>query len=84
MTTRIVTDSTAYLPVEVIERHDIEVVPLHVVVGGRDHVEGRDITAHEVAAALRDYTIVTTSRPTPQVVADTYRRLADQGATAIV
>jgi DegV family protein with EDD domain len=84
VTTRIVTDSTAYLPVEVIERHDIEVVPLHVVVGGRDHVEGRDITAREVAAALRDYTIVTTSRPTPQVFADTYRRLADEGATALV
>ncbi|NUQ32777.1 MAG: DegV family protein, partial [Dermatophilaceae bacterium] len=84
MSTRIVTDSTAYLPGDVIAQHGIEVVPLHVVVGGRDHVEGRDITAQQVAAALRDYTIVTTSRPTPQVFAETYRRLADEGATAIV
>ncbi|KJK12307.1 DegV domain-containing protein [Terrabacter sp. 28] len=84
MTTRIVTDSTAYLPPDATEQHDIEVVPLHVVVGGRDHVEGRDITAQQVAAALRDYTIVTTSRPTPQVFAETYQRLADDGATAIV
>lgn len=84
MTTRIVTDSTAYLPADVVERHRIEVVPLHVVVGGRDHVEGRDISAEQVAAALREYTIVTTSRPTPQVFAETYQRLADDGATAIV
>jgi len=84
VTTRIVTDSTAYLPGEVVEEHGIEVVPLHVVVGGRDHVEGRDITAERVAAALREYTIVTTSRPTPQVFAETYQRLADDGATAIV
>lgn len=84
MTTRIVTDSTAYLPADVIEQHDVEVVPLHVVVGGRDHIEGRDISAQQVAAALRDYTIVTTSRPTPQVFAETYQRLADEGATAIV
>ena len=84
MSIRIVTDSTAYLPVDLVERHDIEVVPLHVVVGGRDHVAGRDVTAQQVAAALRDYTIVTTSRPTPQVFAETYRRLADEGATAIV
>ncbi|MFM6849272.1 MAG: DegV family protein [Terrabacter sp.] len=84
MTTRIVTDSTAYLPADAIAQHAIEVVPLHVVVGGRDHVEGRDITAQQVAAALRDYTIVTTSRPTPQVFAETYQRLADEGATAIV
>lgn len=84
MTTRIVTDSTAYLPGEVLEEHGIEVVPLHVVVGGRDHVEGRDVSAERVAAALREYTIVTTSRPTPQVFAETYQRLADEGATAIV
>ena len=84
MTTRIVTDSTAYLPGGVVEQHGIEVVPLHVVVGGRDHVEGQDISAAQVAAALRDYTIVTTSRPTPQVFAETYQRLADKGATAIV
>lgn len=84
MTTRTVTDSTAYLPREVVERHDIEVVPLHVVVGGRDFVEGRDISATQVAAALREYTIVTTSRPTPQLFAETYRRLADEGATGIV
>ncbi|GAA2479186.1 DegV family protein [Terrabacter carboxydivorans] len=83
MTTRIITDSTAYLPKEVVERHDIEVVPLHVVVGGKDYVEGRDISAAQVAAALRDYTIVTTSRPTPQVFAETYRRLVDEGATGI-
>ena len=84
MTTRIVTDSTAYLPGGVVEQHGIEVVPLHVVVGGRDHVEGQDISAAQVAAALRDYTIVTTSRPTPQVFAETYQRLTDEGATAIV
>ena len=84
MSVRIVTDSTAYLPEEVVRRHAIEVVPLHVVVGGRDHVEGRDVTAEQVADALRHYTIVTTSRPTPQVFAETYERLADEGATAIV
>jgi len=84
VTVRIVTDSTAYLPVELLRAHSIEVVPLHVVVGGDDHVEGQDITAAQVAAALRDYTIVTTSRPTPTVFAEMYQRLADEGATAIV
>ena len=84
MSVRVVTDSTAYLPVDVVERHHIEVVPLHVVVGGKDRIERVDVTAAEVAAALRDYTIVTTSRPTPQAFLDSYRRLADEGATAIV
>jgi DegV family protein with EDD domain len=81
---RIVTDSTAYLPADLLREHTIEVVPLHVVVGGSDHVEGEGVTADEVARALREYTIVTTSRPTPQAFLDTYRRLAAEGATAIV
>ena len=84
MTIRIVTDSTAYLPDDVARTHGIEVVPLHVIVGGQDHIEGRDISAAEVAAALREYTIVTTSRPTPQAFAEAYARLADEGATQIV
>jgi DegV family protein with EDD domain len=50
----------------------------------RDHIEGRDVTAEQVAEALRHYTIVTTSRPTPQVFAETYQRLADEGASSIV
>jgi DegV family protein with EDD domain len=81
---RIVTDSTAYLPSDLVREHAIEVVPLHVVVGGVERVEGRDITAQEVAEALRGYTIVTTSRPAPDVFLDTYRRLAAEGATGIV
>jgi DegV family protein with EDD domain len=84
VTIRVVTDSTAYLPEDVVQRHRIEVVPLHVIVGGRDRIEGRDVSAAEVAKALREYTIVTTSRPTPQAFAETYAQLADDGATQIV
>ena len=84
MSVRIVTDSTAYLPADVAAAHAVAVVPLHVVVGGTEHIEGADITPAQVAAALRDYTVVTTSRPTPHAFLATYRRLADEGASQIV
>lgn len=84
MSVRLVTDSTAYLPADLLVAHGIEVVPLHVVVGGKERAEGRDVTADEVAEALRHYTVVTTSRPTPQAFLETYERLADEGATGIV
>ncbi|MBB2987044.1 DegV family protein [Terracoccus luteus] len=84
MTVRLVTDSTAYLPDELVAGHAVEVVPLHVVVGGTDHVEGHGVGPEDVAGALRDYTIVTTSRPTPQAFLETYTRLADEGADAVV
>ena len=41
----------------------MHVVPLHVVVGGTEHAEGVDIDPAAVAAALRSFTPVSTSRP---------------------
>ena len=49
MTTALVTDSTAYLPADLLEGLDVQVVPLHVVVGGREHSEGIDIDPGQVA-----------------------------------
>src|SRR5688500_18622140 len=40
----VVTDSTSYLPPELIDRHRIEVVPLYVVVGGDRTVPEIEIT----------------------------------------
>jgi len=80
----IVTDSTASLPGDLVARHGIEVVPLHVVLGGQQHSEGVDITTAEVAAALRKLTAVSTSRPSPQALLDAYESAAAGGADAVV
>jgi DegV family protein with EDD domain len=72
----VVTDSTAYLPADVVDRYGLTVVPLQVVIGGRSLAEGVEVTSDEVASALRAWRPVTTSRPTPQTFAQTYRRLA--------
>ncbi|MEO7422912.1 MAG: DegV family protein [Ornithinibacter sp.] len=84
MSTALVTDSTAYLPADLLEGLGVQVVPLHVVVGGREHCEGIDIEPGQVAEALRDFTPVSTSRPAPQAFLDAYRRAADTGADSIV
>jgi DegV family protein with EDD domain len=80
----IVTDSTAYLPVDVVAREGIRVVPLHVVLGGQEFSEGVDVTTAEVAAALRRFTAVSTSRPSPQAFLEAYESAAASGAKAIV
>ncbi len=84
MATALVTDSTAYLPLDLVEGLDVQVVPLHVVVGGREHSEGVDIDPSQVASALRDFTPVSTSRPAPKAFLDAYLRAADGGADSIV
>ncbi len=70
----VVTDSTASLPAGVAEKYDVGVVPLHVVLGRRTGVEGRDVSPHDVAEALRERRVeVRTSRPTPAELAGAYR-----------
>jgi DegV family protein with EDD domain len=80
----IVTDSTAYLPASVVDAHGIHVVPLHVVIAGIEYSEGVDVSTTEVAAALRAFRPVSTSRPSPQAFLDAYEKAAADGATAVV
>jgi DegV family protein with EDD domain len=80
----IVTDSTAYLPLDLVARQGIRVVPLHVVLGGQQFSEGVDLTSDEVAAALRKFTPMSTSRPSPQAFLDAYEAAAADGAEAVV
>ncbi|WP_217206380.1 DegV family protein [Streptomyces sp. AC550_RSS872] len=80
----IVTDSTAYLPPRTMERHGITSVPLTVVVGGQALDEGTEISTRSLAQALQKRRPVTTSRPSPQVFAEHYRKVAEAGATGIV
>lgn len=80
----IVTDSTAYLPQLTMERHGITTVPLTVVLGDQALEEGNEISTRSLAQALQKRRSVTTSRPSPQLFAETYRRIAESGATGIV
>jgi DegV family protein with EDD domain len=80
----IVTDSTAYLPARTMERHGITSVPLTVVLGDQALEEGTEISTRALAQALQKRRSVTTSRPSPEVFARTYREVAGSGATGIV
>ena len=79
----VVTDSTGYLDPAAASDAGLEVVPLDVVVGGVPHPE-TEVGADELAAALRRWTPVTTSRPSPASLLAAYRRLAEAGAEEVV
>ncbi|HLR86104.1 MAG TPA: DegV family protein [Nocardioidaceae bacterium] len=80
----IVTDSTSSLPADLVERYDVRVVPLQVVVDDDCLTEGVDLEASDVAAALEAHQAVSTSRPAPEVFARVYAELADAGASQIL
>lgn len=76
----IVTDSSADLPREVVERFGISVVPLTVNVGGQEYREGVDLSAAEFAQKMLSCPdLPKTSQPSPSVFAETYRRLSRNG-----
>jgi DegV family protein with EDD domain len=85
-TVALVTDSTALLPREVVEERDIDVVPLQVVIGATSYDEGVDeeASSRTIAAALRKWTPVSTSRPTPAEFLKAYERARQRGAEEVL
>ena len=85
MPAAIVTDSTAMLPAELAADRGIVVVPLKVVIGATAYDEGAEgATPDRVAAALKEWKPVSTSRPTPAAMLEIYERLAREGATEVL
>ncbi len=85
MTVRVVTDSTADLPPDVVARYGIGVVPLSILFGDESLRDGVDITSDQFFKRLaRAVELPTTSQPTPALFHETYERLKAEGATEIV
>jgi DegV family protein with EDD domain len=82
---RVVTDSTAVLPAEVVAEAELRVVPLTVIISGEQGREGIDITPADVARALGERRqSVTTSRPAPAEFAEVYQELLGADAAGVV
>lgn len=85
---RVVTDSTASLPAADVEPDGAArgpvIVPLRVLAPDGELREGPDITPEQVAARIAAGQRLTTSQPPPEDLAEAYRRLAADGAHAVV
>lgn len=79
-----VTDSTAYIPDELLEQFNIQVVPVKVIISGAAHSEGIDVSVSDVIAAFGDGKAVTTSRPSSNDFIETYQGLLDRGFDEII
>lgn len=81
----VVTDSTAYLPDELVVAYRLTVVPLTVVISGDEGREGLDVAPADVAVALNGRRIaVTTSRPAPAEFGTVYQDLLGGGVAGVV
>jgi DegV family protein with EDD domain len=82
---RIVTDSASDLPVELCEELDIAVVPLTIRFGDEELVDREQLTTEAFWARLpQAKQLPETAAPSVGAFEETFRRLADEGATGIV
>lgn len=80
MTVKVVTDSTADLPQEVVDELDITVVPLTVLFGQETYKDGVEITRDEFFERLVNGTVLPrTSQPSVGDFVEVYKKLSDEG-----
>ena len=79
MTVKIVTDSVADLPPQVVKELGITIIPLNVRFGTDVYRDGIDLTAEQFYRRLTyDETLPVTSVPSPATFADAYDKLAEE------
>ena len=77
---KVITDSTAYLPENVLKELSIDVIPLHVIWGDEIYRDGIDISPETFYKRLpKDEQMPTTSQPSPKEFAETYKKYLDEG-----
>ncbi|KID42568.1 DegV family protein [Fructilactobacillus fructivorans] len=85
MKTAIVTDSTSYLSKEDLKKYNVHIIPISVILDGKDYREGIDITNDEFYKKLQESTkLPTTSQPPIGALVKEYNKLADEGYDAVI
>ncbi|WP_288616268.1 DegV family protein [uncultured Ligilactobacillus sp.] len=81
----VVTDSTAYLNKEQVEKYNIRVVPIPFIIDDKVYNEGIDITTEEFYEKLRTCAkFPTTSQPPVGELVELYESLADEGYDTVI
>lgn len=79
----LVSDSTS-VDAELADALGVVVVPLQVVIGATSYDEGTEATPEKVAAALKEWSPVSTSRPAPDAFLRAYEEAASGGAEEVL
>ncbi|MEX1376468.1 MAG: DegV family protein [Eubacteriales bacterium] len=84
MAIKIITDSTCDLPQEIVEQYNIEVLPLKVIFGKKEYVDGIDLTVEQFYSMLVEAKdLPTTSQVTPEQFNKVYEKAKADGDDVI-
>jgi len=80
----IVTDSTAYIPTDLVRQYGISVAPLVLVLGDQTYRDGVDIQPDEFYRQLQSAKVMpTTSQPSVEVMREIFKPLTDRGSEVL-
>lgn len=80
----ITADSAADIPIEVAEKYGIEIMPMHVVIGGKEKNDGVDITAAEIFDYVeKTGEIPKTSAVSPGEYIDFFSKFVSEGKAVV-
>jgi DegV family protein with EDD domain len=81
----LITDSTCDIPAEWVRQYDITIIPMTIIWGNEQYLDGIDLTAEAFyQRLLSDSGHPTTSQPAPSVFLDAYRQEVQNSAEEIV
>ena len=81
---KILSDSTCDLSKDLIQKYDITVLPLHVILGDKDYKDGLDITVDEIYEwADANEATPKTAAPAPEEVMEALRPLLEDGSEVV-
>lgn len=78
MKTAVVTDSTAYIPKEIRDKWNIEMIPLNVIFGNEAYQEEVDITAEQFYQQVKEKDLPKTSQPPIGQFVELFERLSNE------
>ncbi|MEW9053543.1 MAG: DegV family protein [Neobacillus sp.] len=78
MKTAVVTDSTAYIPKDILEKFNIHMIPLNVIFGTEVYREEIDITASQFYQEVKERELPTTSMPPVGQFVEIFEQLAKE------
>lgn len=81
---RFIVDSTFGVKDDYIEKHQIKIVPLNVIIDGKSYIDKDEISLYQVMDAVEAGKKVTTSQPSPGKYYEAYEQLFEEGADQII
>ncbi|WP_270181602.1 DegV family protein [Alkalihalobacillus sp. CinArs1] len=79
MSVQIITDSASDLPEELVQKHNLEIMPLIVILEEKEYFDREQIKSKELYTALRDGKLAKTSQIPPARIKETFTKFAKEG-----